>query len=201
MTEKESCCATTYDEKCKSHNGVGGFWHWLRKVLWGTSPDESRLAGDICYYRKRLDYLKKDSESTALWAQSAEDLLNDAQNALNEDNNDLSWRCLDSARSFLMIGLDEKDLEAEAQAILNEAEDPGKKISSWRKKTIQENLCHDGKLKQNLQGMDLFNASANLFENHHNKYSQTLRRRTPLQAGGACEAPPHKAGSSKLIHS
>jgi hypothetical protein len=108
MTAKESCCAITNDEKCKPHNS--GFRHWLRKVLWGKSPDESRLAGDINYYRKRLDYLKKGHENTALWAQSAKDLLDDAEEALDEDNNDLSWRCLDAARSFLMIGLDEKDL-------------------------------------------------------------------------------------------
>ena len=158
-------------------------WRWIRKVLWGISPDRSRLAGDIYYYRKRLAYLEQENhESSAPWAQHARDLLDNAENALNDDNNDLSWRFLDAARSFLLFGLDKdkEDLKAEAQAICNEAEDPGKKVSPWRKKTIQDYLYHEGKIKQDLDGGDLFNASANLYENHHNGYNKMMRVKREL---------------------
>jgi hypothetical protein len=116
----------------------------------GKSPDKSRLAGDIYYYLKHLEY------------------------------NDLSWRFLDTARSFLFFGLDEENLRAEAQAICNEAEDPSKNVNQWRRKTIQDYLCHEGKIKQDLHGKDVFNASVILYENYHNKYSKIIRIKREL---------------------
>lgn len=165
MTAKEICYAKL---------------RWIRKVLWGISPDKSRLAGDIYYYQKRLELVREKLESDTPGVKHAEDLLGKAQNALDNDMKDLSWRYLDAARSFLFFGFDKENLKAEAQAICNEAEDPSKNISPWRKKTIQDYLCHEGKIKQDLDGWDLFNASACLYENHHNMYSKMIRVKREL---------------------
>jgi hypothetical protein len=154
--------------------------HWIHKVLWGISPDKSRLAGDIYYYQERLELLREKPESSAQWERRAEDLLGKAQKALDDDKKDLSWRYLDAAKSFLFFGFDQDNLRAEAQAICNEAEDPGKNVSPWRRKTIQDYLCKEGKIKQDLDGWDLFNASAYLYENHHNKYSKMIRVKREL---------------------
>jgi len=156
-------------------------YHYFYLNLWGKSVDKARLVGDIDYYRKRLEYLKhKSRESDSLWAQITEDLLDNAQKALDDHNKDLSWRSLDAARSFSLFGLGNQDLRAEAQAIRNEAEDPSKKVNAWRRKTIQDYLCEEGKLKLDLQGRDLFNASTILYENHHNKYYKMWKLKREL---------------------
>ncbi|HNX09379.1 MAG TPA: hypothetical protein PKL29_04630 [Methanothrix sp.] len=155
-------------------------WRWIRKVLWGTSPDKSRLAGDIYYYQKRLELEQVDHENEATWVEHAKDLLGKAKEALDDDNNDLSWRYLDAARSFLFLGSDDENLRAGAQAINNEAEDQSKNVTQWRRKTIQDYLCHEGKIKQDLDGWDLCNASAILYENHHNNYNKLTRIKREL---------------------
>ena len=184
--ENENSFAKTADDIKKGDDDkdlsrIGRFSHWIRMNLWGKSADNSRLAGDIEYYIKRLEYLKQENhQSDAQWAHHAEELLGSAKVAFRNDNNDLSWRCLDSARSFLFLGMKKDDLKAEAQAICNEAEDQKKKVSSWRKKTIHDFLYCDCKLKEDPQGKDLFNASTILFENHHNRYNKLWRIKREL---------------------
>ena len=175
MVENEKC----YDKTADKLSIVGRFSRWIRKFVFGKSADDSRLAADLYYYQNRLKYLKETPLGDNQWSEKAENLLSMALVALNENERDRAWRCLNSARSFMFLGMNEDDLKAEAHAIINESEAPNK-VNAWRKKTIQDTLCQEGKPKLDPKGHDLFNASRILYESDHNRYNKIWRIKNQL---------------------
>jgi 8-oxo-dGTP pyrophosphatase MutT (NUDIX family) len=166
--------------EAKGRSCVRRLFHWIHNGICGKSADDSRLAGDLDYYLKRLEYLKQENNSDDdNWSEKAEKLLDSASKALDEDDRDRSFICLNSARSFMFLGMKEDDLRAEAQAIINEAEAPNK-VNAWRKKTIQDYLCQECKPKPNPKTSDLFYASRILFESYHNTYNKIWRIKKQL---------------------
>lgn len=178
MMEKEKSSEKTANE-AKGTSCIRRLYRRIQRGICGRSVDETRLAGDLAYYWRRLDYLKPNPDDYH-WSDPARSLLNSASKALEEGENDLGWRYLDYARSFLILGMKEEDFRAEAQSIINEAESPNKKVNAWRLKTIRDDLCQECKLKDDLKPIDVFNASVILFESHHNRYIKIWRIKSQL---------------------
>lgn len=119
---------------------------WFKKLFW--SAEHKRLAETIGPYRDEMEHYicfrKKEENMKAdpWWATAVCDLLDKAQNALENGDIELGWRYFGSAELMAIYGLDGLNLRMRAQAILNEAEE---KLGSWRKKTVKSLL--EGKLE------------------------------------------------------
>jgi len=179
MTENENCCEPLskeiIDELIKKASKGS-----IAKHFAGTAASRSRLAADIACFNRRLGEIinkNKKEDPCPSWAKSACSLLNLAKESCDKDNFDLGWRCLDMARSFSYMGLNDEEIKIEARAILNEVSEKSsdKIISKWRSKTIADIIgdkcCN---LQDKLNKESLFCASLILNEAHHNNYYKNM---------------------------
>lgn len=149
------------------------------KRWWGRlwrSDSARRLASSIAAYRVEFEHLvarlqEEEGETDASWVDYSQILLDKAQQALDDNNPDLGWQCFQAAQRMELHYLYQLEpnlgFRARAQSILNEARD---KLSSWRKKTIEDLLTDGPKLKDKLDVTVVYFASQILAERHSNVY-------------------------------
>jgi hypothetical protein len=143
--------------------------------LW-MSDSAERLAHSLVAYRIELQHLIKQSEGVAgkltfPWADHAFILLDKAQQALDDKDIDLGWRCFHTAHRLELYHLhglpDERGYRARAQGILNEAM---AKLASWRRDTIKDVLPKNSESEQKPDINVVYFASQLLDERHDNVY-------------------------------
>lgn len=106
------------------------------------------------------------------WHRRSRQLLDSARQAFNDGDAERGWHCLKIADRCMLYGRDPKQLRNDAGPILAEASDEGKGLSKWRRTSIQELLCEDGKLKSKLDQQDVVRAKRILDEHHDNVYQK-----------------------------
>jgi 8-oxo-dGTP diphosphatase len=136
------------------------------------SANRNRLVGEIFAIEKELNWLKEKTETfNSCWAKSSGDMLNKAKDALNCNEVELGWRCLNIARSMYFLGLDalndENLRKAKARVIWEEANN---KLGSWRKQAVKDILFEHDDFKSNISGSDIFQAHRILSEYYENQF-------------------------------
>lgn len=160
-------------------------WSRIRKRVWLRSASLTRLASSVDPYRERLVHLKKQSEAKGvknlLWADAAQALLDDVQQAIDDRDEDRGWRCFTAAERMELFGLDELNdesaIKAKALTVLHEAT---KKLGSWRLQAIKDLLCKDGQLKPGLDVAEVFCAIQIRDEHFANIYHKLRAARKQL---------------------
>ena len=168
----------------------------LRRTRQGIWPSAThrRLARAVACYTIELDHLIQraeeakrkagDSAATLPWADAARNLLDDAQQALEDNDTDRGWRCFNAAQRMELFGLAELDssaLRARAQTILREANE---KVPSWRKLAVEDLLGGEGQLKGSVGVTEVFYAHQILYEHYDNLYHKlgAIRRQMTILA-------------------
>lgn len=143
------------------------------QIIW-PSATHRRLARAVACYSIELDHLiqraEKEGVSTFPWANAARNLLDNAQQALDDNDTARGWRCFNAAQRMELFGLAELDpseLQASAQAILREAIE---KLPSWRKQAVEDLLGKEGQLRCNVGVIQVFRASQILNIHYDNLY-------------------------------
>lgn len=143
-------------------------YRFLRNLLFGESAELRRLKGEILGFEKELDYIKQRNDmSNSHWAKVTGEMLQKAIKAVDSNELDIGWSCLNKAKSFSILGLKADEIEARAKVTLEQANE---KLSSWRKKAIEELLSHKNGIKTNISGDDLFQAHELLNGYYENQY-------------------------------
>ena len=164
---------------------------WLRIC---PSATHRRLARALACYTTELDHLIQRakeakrkagySAATPPWADAARNLLDNAQQALDDNDIDRGWRCFNAAQRMELFGLAESDpgaLQARAQTILREASE---KLPSWRKQAIEDLLGTEGQVKDDVGVTGVFHAHQILHEHYDNLYHKlgAIRRQLMILA-------------------
>lgn len=133
-----------------------------------TSSKYVRLAASIATYRVELSFLRGHSVPRPFWRQAADELLDLAEQALKEHNEELGWRYFKAARRMELFGMSDPALKARANTLLAEARE---KLSAWRKKSVEDLLLDkQGELRTDLNAVAMFSATQVLDEHHDNVY-------------------------------
>lgn len=154
-------------------------WTLPDRIWDGLFPSSlQRLRDSLPGFHENLQSLRKRNESKprqtheVRWAESAESLFKQAQQAAEDRDVELGWRCYNAADTFTLYGLDRVDkpaLKVRATAIATEA---AEKVSSkWRKDAINALLQYkDGNLPDNFDVNGVVAAKIILDEYHDNVY-------------------------------
>ncbi len=120
-----------------------GFWGYLRSRpgawfrRWSYESNR-RLAAGIETFKVELEWFKQRAplgEAVDLsWANAAEDLVQAAQEALEDNDVDRGWRNLQAARRMEICGQRPDELLATAEILRIEAKS---KLRSWRKEAVE----------------------------------------------------------------
>lgn len=151
-----------------------GVWRTFRRWLIDRTDGGSaaRLEATLMVFSEELRALRQNStggESLCPhWGEHAARLLQNGQEALDNGNTELGWRCFSAARRFTFHSLEAAKLNREAQGILNEAAE--KLNGGWRKQTIVDLLTDStpGLLREDLQPDTVIRAARVLDEHHEN---------------------------------
>ncbi len=111
---------------------------WLARV-WRTRGASvlqatrwRRLGAEVDAYRGEMEGRALAQERLSAVLPPIRSLLRHARQALDGGDIDRGWRCLHAARRLELLGLDDPELQAEAQTIREEAD----KLHGWRKKAV-----------------------------------------------------------------
>ncbi len=138
----------------KNQNPPSGFRSYLRKISIHfpklfPPPSADRLKNSLSLFEVEMDWIVSMSNqdlpsgSKISWKPSAKKMLDEAKIASTLGDTEKGWRCLKAADRFLYYGLAEVAPElllAKEKTIIKEANDEIKKLSTWRKNTINDLL-------------------------------------------------------------
>lgn len=138
----------------KNQNPPSGFRSYLRKISIHfpklfPPPSADRLKNSLSLFEVEMDWIVSMSNqdlpsgSKISWKPSAKKMLEEAKIASTLGDTEKGWRCLKAADRFLYYGLAEVAPElllAKEKTIIKEANDENKKLSFWRKNTINDLL-------------------------------------------------------------
>lgn len=139
-----------------------------------NSKNKSRLKSDFEVVKTNIEYLKEKAKKKpkidTTWLESVKNLEVKIEKALDENRIDEGWKGLHSAKQMLIYGLDENELDVEAESIRQEAES---KLKSWRKKTVDSLLNeYEWNKKKKIEDKkdSLYKATKILHEDFDNQY-------------------------------
>ncbi len=137
-----------------------------------------RLAASLEVFRSELDYLIAEAtpngEAVPAWAVTARSLLHRAERAQLDGDAEQGWRCFFAALRMELFGMEKSRPEAfkaRAQSICNEA---ATKLKPWRKKTIEDLLMADGKLRTP-PNVHAVHASLQVLHEHFENFHRRMR--------------------------
>jgi hypothetical protein len=151
---------------------------WLARA-WNTKAISvieatrwQRLLAEVNTYRGELEGRAAKQPKLSAALPPIQSLLTQAQEALEAGDIDWGWRCLHTARRLELLGLDDAELRAAADAMREESE----KLVGWRKKAVS-NLLVAPKDGAGLALSSVFRAAVLRDEHYDNQaYKDALRR-------------------------
>jgi 8-oxo-dGTP diphosphatase len=174
VAESAMLCATGLSLRSR----IQGWCSAIRRI-WRRSACK-RLASSHAAYSIELEHFVKQCQvakiEDLLWADAALKLLDRVQQALDDADIALGWRCFNTARCMELYGLAQLEsgqlqLESRAQAVLREADE---KLGSWRRKAVKDILEDQqegkGQLKSGLIADQVYQASQLVHGHHNNVY-------------------------------
>jgi ADP-ribose pyrophosphatase YjhB (NUDIX family) len=150
-------------------------------------PSLQRLRSTIEAFEPELETAIEAAQSNpeltkcTNWATRSRALVVRAKELLREGDADAGWRVLKVADRLSFYGLDGEKLASEATLILIEAADDGKRVSTWRSKSIRALLADDdGKLNSKHHLYSVVRARRTLDEHYDNVYHKLKLLRSGL---------------------
>jgi hypothetical protein len=152
---------------------------WQRWRMHWRPISSERLDHELCIFQEKLEALIKkchDEPGASFpheWNTHARNCVRLAREALDEQDPDLGWHYLKTAKQFRLYGLKPEELVGVAGPVLAEAEDERKGVTPWRRKGIRQLLADsEGKLLQPLDCEKVVQAVELLDQHHDNTYDK-----------------------------
>jgi hypothetical protein len=158
-------------------------WRWdrLLRNLPFRSTSHKRLARTVVGFRAEFNTLAARPHQTSApqgWQQSVYALLDKVEQALQDNDTEMGWRCFNAAQRQSMHALTPAERQEEAQVLVLEGV---RKLRSWRKDSVERLLLDvDGKLLPCIDVHTLIQAKQIAQEHNENTYLKLYSIRSQL---------------------
>jgi hypothetical protein len=145
------------------------------------STSHKRLARSVVAFRAEFNLLAARSSARTVpagWQHTVYSLLDRVEEALEDNDTELGWRCFNAAQRQSMYALTPTERQSEAQVLAFEAV---RKLRSWRKESVERLLLDaDGKLRSCISVQTLMHAKLIAQEHNENAYLKLYSMRSQL---------------------